>query len=45
MGALALQQACERAEQAALRVDAEAASQAYLEIRRLYQRVQLQLQA
>ncbi|MEH6499902.1 MAG: Hpt domain-containing protein [Pseudoalteromonas distincta] len=45
MGALSLQQACERAEQAALRADAEAASQAYLEIRRLYQRVQLQLQA
>lgn len=45
MGALALHQACERAEQAGLSGDAEAASQSYLDIRRLYQRVQLHLQA
>ncbi|WP_022962783.1 Hpt domain-containing protein [Halopseudomonas pelagia] len=44
MGAQTLEQACERAEQAGLLADAEAAGQCYLEIRRLYQRVQLHLQ-
>lgn len=44
MGAIALQQACEHAEQAALRADVEMASQCYLDIVRLFKRVQLSLQ-
>ncbi|WOD12429.1 Hpt domain-containing protein [Pseudomonas sp. NyZ704] len=44
MGAEALQYACERAEQAGLHGDAEVASQCYLEMRELFQRVQLRLE-
>ncbi|MFO7706354.1 MAG: Hpt domain-containing protein [Halopseudomonas sp.] len=44
MGAQALQQACDRAEQAGLHADAEAASQAYGDLQRLFERVQSQLQ-
>lgn len=43
MGAQALQQACDRAEQAGLRADAAAASQCYRELQRLFERVRLQL--
>jgi HPt (histidine-containing phosphotransfer) domain-containing protein len=43
MGALALQEACNSAEQAALQANAAAASQAFEDIVSLYERVQLQL--
>lgn len=44
MGAEALQRVCDRAEQAAGRGDVEVASQSYLELCELFQRVQLRLE-
>lgn len=43
MGAQALQQACERAEQAGLSANAAAASQSCQDLQRLFERVQLHL--